>query len=87
MIKLRQMQEKQKQTNQQQQEGPAAPAADGNSSGTGYVLKKQNSRELAQLRSSKKSNENIFARKRGRGNRGKSNAAQLRAQKGTFFET
>jgi len=52
--------------------------------GTGYVLKKQNSKELADLRTKKKqSKENVFGGNKRRGRRGKNpnNAAELRAQK------
>jgi ubiquitin-conjugating enzyme E2 M len=83
MIKLRELQQKSQQTNKTSDPNNSGTQSTGgdSSSGTGYVLRKQKSRDLAELRSSKKSNESIFGRKRERGKRSKNNAAELRAQK------
>lgn len=86
MLKLQQLKAKQ----QQQQQAPATteqtPSTETKpeeSSGTGYVLKRQNSKELAEARRQKsKESNSVFTLKsaskgKGGGKKGKKNAAEL----------
>jgi ubiquitin-conjugating enzyme E2 M len=99
MLKLKQLQQKQQQQ-QQAAEQPAAPAADAQqpaadgqqatgadgqpASGESYVLKKQNSKDLAEVRQEKTRQGVLSLKAKGKrtGGKAKQNAAELRAQKG-----
>jgi len=96
MLKLQELKKKQQQQQQQQQasstpaktedsSSASTDAPEGNSSGSGYILKRQNSKELAEKRK-QKSKENVFTLRRTGGAKGKDkkkkqNAAELRVQK------
>jgi len=100
MLKLKRLQQQQaaakaapKEGEEKPAETPAetttAPTTEGGEKKDGattYVLKKQNSKELLANRKSK-SKENVFSLRTNRGaKRGKkTNAAELRATKGTFY--
>lgn len=97
MLKLKRLQQQQAAAKGAPNEGeapaesttPTATPAEGGEKkeGTqGYVLKKQNSKELLATRKSK-SKENVFSLRTNRGGkRGKkTNAAELRATKGTLY--
>eukprot|EP01114_Cavostelium_apophysatum_P015081 TRINITY_DN4041_c0_g1_i1.p1 TRINITY_DN4041_c0_g1~~TRINITY_DN4041_c0_g1_i1.p1 ORF type:complete len:243 (-),score=79.42 TRINITY_DN4041_c0_g1_i1:40-768(-) len=95
MLKFQELKKQQQQRQQQAQAASATPktetedssasASSTDASGTGYILKRQNSKELAEKRK-QKSKENVFTlRKTGGAKAGdkkkKQNAAELRVQK------
>lgn len=96
MLKLKQLQQKQQQQQAADQApAPAADAAaqpadgapapsDGHANGESYVLKKQNSKELAEVRQEKTRQGVLSLKAKGKrtGGKSKQNAAELRAQKG-----
>lgn len=97
MLKLKQLQKQQQQqkeaststtpstTEQQQQSSSNDASASSSGEGTGYVIKRTNSKELLKQRMEATQNASVFTlsknRGGGRGKKGKVNAAELRVQK------
>lgn len=91
MLKLQELKKKQQQAKAAESTptNPPATGTDGNADSQGgsntYVLKRQNSKELAETRK-QKSKENVFSLRRSGGakkGKKKQNAAELRVHKGT----
>jgi len=95
MLKLQELKKKQQQQQQQQQtsqtpsnaktEDSSSASAQSTDNSSGYILKRQNSKELAEKRK-QKSKENVFTLRKSGGVKGKDkkkkqNAAELRVQK------
>ena len=94
MLKLKQLQQKQQQAAEQPPAAPAEPKPEGDAPADGevkegYVLKKQNSKELAEVRQEKTRQGVLSLKAKGKrtGGKAKQNAAELRAQKGTQFSS
>ena len=78
MLKLQQLKKKQ----QEQQAAKEKEEAEKKDQGTGYVLKRQNSKELAEVRKQKSKESLLSLRSKARSGGGRTAPAELRAQKG-----